>query len=216
MSTWTSGCLFYLPGWWENTQDNAWGGPSTFILSFWGIPKWLRQVPPCPAAPRGGRASAEPHALHQGKKEPHWYQYCTTWTVVASHFSVFHQQMGPDELHFMWDDSTLPWTYLIWFVLSLTLIQPTGSGTWWRLIYVGSDVLRLQSLAYRLVHKKLSPLKLSFYLIRHKLAIEESFIIWQCASYCASNHSGGTKAQMTKEYRRDCGHVAVCAVNLMS
>lgn len=81
-----------------------------------------------PAAPRGGRASAEPHTLHQDKKNLHWYQYCMTWTVVASHFSPFHQQMGPDELHFMWDDSTLPWIYLIWFVLSLTLIHPVKVG----------------------------------------------------------------------------------------
>lgn len=135
----------------------------------------------------------------RGKKELHWCQYCMTWTVVASHFSPFHQQMGPDELHFMWDDSTLPWTYLIWFVLSLTLIQPTESGTWWRLIYVGPDVLRLHSLAYWLVRKKLSFLKLSFPLIRHKLFKEKSFIIplktVNCRLLCIEPQLRGTKAQ---------------------
>lgn len=35
---------------------------------FGGIPKWLRQAPAHPAAPRGGQASAEPHTLHQGEK----------------------------------------------------------------------------------------------------------------------------------------------------
>lgn len=52
----------------QNNQIKAWRGPDAFILSFWGIPKWLRQAWPCPAAPRGGGASAEPHTLHQGKK----------------------------------------------------------------------------------------------------------------------------------------------------
>lgn len=110
--------------------------------------KW-RLVPEAPRV--GGRGSEELTRCSRGKETQtlHWFQYCMTWTVVASNFSPFHQQMGPDELHFMWDDSTLPWTYLIWFVLSLTLIRPSENGTLWRLIYVPPDVLVAPSLACR-------------------------------------------------------------------
>lgn len=34
----------------------------------------------------------------------------------------------PEELHCMWNDSILPWTYLIWFVWSYTLIHQSKMG----------------------------------------------------------------------------------------
>lgn len=44
-------------------------------------------------------------------------------------FFLVSSANGPDALHFMRNDSTLPWTYLIWFVLSSTLMYRRKRAT---------------------------------------------------------------------------------------
>lgn len=123
---------------------------STLLLWFWGIPKWLKQAWPCPAVPQGFCRTS--HATSGEKRTPLIPNLYDLNGCRVSFFSISSANGAWwIAFHVRWQHSPLNVSDLVCFVSHTYPAQ--SKWDWWRPIYVGLDVLRLHSLAYRLVQK---------------------------------------------------------------